>query len=176
MFAFIFFALVILYAVSVTLLIERMRKLERTVLFTTRHQNYLIYKVLDRLTPADAVRVEFYTLINGEKRKVSKMFLKVSQSLPLFVAFVDAKGNVATVDGAPAWAVSDESLATLVVAADGLSAVIMPVGPLGSFKVQVKADADLGGGVKEILGELDIELVGGEAVAVNISAGEPTDI
>lgn len=176
MFAFIFFALVILYAVSVTLLTERMRKLERTVLFTTRHQNYLIYKVLDRLTPADAVRVEFYVYIEGEKRKVSKMFLKNSQSLPLFVAFVDAKGAPAVVDGFPAWAVSDESLATLIVAADGLSAVVMPVGPVGMFKVQVKADADMSGEVKEILGELDIEVIGGEAVAVNISAGAPSDI
>jgi len=173
MFIFIFFCMVILYAVSVVKLTERMRKLERTILFTTRHQNYLIYKVLDKLTPVDAVRVEFFTLIDGEKRKVSKMFLKVTQKLPLFVAFVDALGNPATVDGAPSWAVSDESLATLDVAADGMSAMVNPIGPVGSFKVQVKADADLGEGVKEIIGEMDIDLMGGEAVSVNISAGEP---
>lgn len=176
MFIFIFLCLVILYAVSVVKLTERMRKLERTILFTTRHQNYLIYKVLDKLTPADAVRVEFFTIIDGEKRKVSKMFLKVTQKLPLFVAFTDAKGNVASVDGAPSWAVSDPSLATLEVGEDGLSAVVVPVGVLGSFKVQVKADADLGEGLKEIIGEMDIDLMGGEAVAVNISAGAPVDV
>jgi hypothetical protein len=101
------------------------------------------------------------------------MFLQDDKSLPVSVEFVDAKGNAAKVDGLPQWAVSDESLATLEVAADGLSAVVKPVGPLGSFKLQVKADADLGEGVKEILGELDIEVIGGEAVAVNIKAGEP---
>jgi hypothetical protein len=176
MFIFIFLCLVILYAISVVKLTERMRKLERTILFTTRHQNYLIYKVLDKLTPVDAVRVEFFTIIDGEKRKVSKMFLKVTQKLPLFVAFTDSKGNVASVDGMPSWAVSDEALATLEVGADGLSAVVVPVGALGSFKVQVKADADLGEGVKEIIGEMDIDLMGGEAVAVNISAGAPVDV
>lgn len=157
----------------IILLLSRVRELQRIVRYTSRQQNYLFYKLIDSLNPGGAARVIFYATIDGEKRKVIKMFLKDDQSLPVSVEFVDAKGNAAKVDGAPVWAVSDEALATLDVAADGLSAVVKPVGPLGSFKLQVKADADLGEGVKEILGELDIEVIGGEAVAVNIKAGEP---
>lgn len=103
------------------------------------------------------------------------MFLKDSQNLPLNVAFKDQKGNAAPVDGVPAWAVSDASLAVVEAADDGMSALIKPVGPLGAFKVQVSADADLGEGVSSIIGELDVEIVGGDAVSVQISAGAPVD-
>lgn len=79
----------------------------------------------------------------------------------------------AKVDGLPSWAVTDESLASLTVSEDGMSAMLLPLGPVGSFQVQVKADADLGEGVKEILGSLDVELAAGEAVSVEIAAGAP---
>ena len=82
-------------------------------------------------------------------------------------------GNAARVDGAPAWAVTDESAAKLEVAEDGMSAVLTPTGVAATFQVQVKADADLGEGVKELLGSLDVEVLSGEAVSLEISAGEP---
>lgn len=103
------------------------------------------------------------------------MFLKDSQNLPLSIAPVDAKGNAAKVDGVPAWSVTDPSLATLAVADDGLSAVLSPVGPLGAFKVQVSADADLGPDAKSIVGELDVEIIGGDAVSIQLKAGDPVD-
>lgn len=104
------------------------------------------------------------------------MFLKITQKLPLSVEFQDKLGNPAKVDGAPVWAVSDETLATLSVAADGMSAELVPTGAIGEFKVQVSADADLGEGVKSILGELAIELLPAEAVSVAIKAGEPVEL
>lgn len=127
---------------------------------------------LASLTRADSI--EFYNKsLTGRKIKLGgPMFLKVSDSLPLSIEIKDKFGNMAKVDGAPAWAVTDASLATVEVAADGLSAVLKPVGAVGSFKVQVSADADLGEGVKAILGELDIELLSGEAVAVALVAGQ----
>lgn len=103
------------------------------------------------------------------------MFLKVSQQLPLAVAFADAKGNPAKVDGKPQWALTDESLAAIEVADDGMSAILKPIGAIGAFKVQVKADGDMGEGVKEIMGELEIELLAADAVSVVISAGEPVE-
>ena len=78
----------------------------------------------------------------------------------------DKAGNVAPVDGAPLWTVSDESLATIVAEADGLSASVTPTGKLGLCTVQVSADADLSGEVKTILGNLELELIGGDAVSV----------
>lgn len=57
-----------------------------------------------------------------------------------------------------------------------MSATLTPIGPLGSFSVQVKADADLGEGVKEIIGELAVELSAGDAEVIALSAGAPSDI
>jgi hypothetical protein len=120
-----------------------------------------------------AKTVEIYVLINGEFKKVEHMFLKVSEKLPLSLVIKDSQGNPAKVDVAPKWSLSDESLAALEVSEDGLSAVLVPSGSLGSFAVQALVDADLGEGVKELLGELLVDLVSGEAVSVEISAGAP---
>ncbi len=103
------------------------------------------------------------------------MKLKISQNLPVSVTFEDKFGNTAQVDGLPSWAVTDEKLATLEVADDGMSAVVKPTGLAGSFKVQCSADGDLGEGVKSILGELDIDLLPGDATTVDLKAGDPVD-
>jgi hypothetical protein len=46
----------------------------------------------------------------------------------------------------------------------------MPKGPVGQCKVQVKADAVEGEETKEIFGELDLELIAGEAEVVKLTA------
>jgi hypothetical protein len=132
----------------------------------------LLHQIKESLLSKDAFFLEFYTKINGQTTKVDQMFLKVSDKLPLSVALKDKFGNEAQSDGKPSWALSDESLASLELSEDGKSALLLPKGTVGSFKVQVSADADLGEGVKSILGELDIELLAGEAVQVEIKAGE----
>jgi len=118
----------------------------------------------------NAVGILFY---NENNEEIKNMFLKVNQTLPLSISIKDKFGNDAKVDGAPSWALSDPSLGALTVAADGLSASLAPAGAVGAFKVQVSADADLGEGVKSILGELDVELLAGDAEVLSISAGEP---
>lgn len=135
-----------------------------------------VNSILILITPAKAERINFFAEVNGIKRKVESMFLKVTQSLPVSLSITDKKGNAAKVDGAPVWAVTDESLASLSVAEDGMSATVTPIGPIGSFSVQVKADADLGEGVKEIIGELAVELSAGDAEVIALSAGQPSDI
>lgn len=134
-----------------------------------------IEALLKRPAVGAASTIEFYTTLGGLKRKVTNMLLKVNQNLPLSVEFKDAQGNPAKVDGAPQWAVTAPDLADLEVAEDGLSAVLKPKGQLGSLVVQVTADADLGEGVKSILGELPVDLLSGEAVLVSIVAGAPVD-
>lgn len=122
----------------------------------------------------EASYIKFFKLVNGQKIPLEgKMFLKVSDNLPLSIEIKDKFGNAAKVDGKPGWAVTDESLGTVEVSEDGMSALFKPVGTAGVLKLQVKADADLGEGVKEILGELDLELISGEAVTIAIAAGSP---
>lgn len=125
-----------------------------------------IYQALRPDTMAETV--EFYVIKNGVKKKVDNMFMKIDEVADLAVAFKDRQGNLAKVDGIPQWALTDAALGTLAVAEDGLSAVFAPVA-VGLLKVQVKADADLGEGVKEIIGELEIDISALEAEKVEIS-------
>jgi hypothetical protein len=85
------------------------------------------------------------------------------------VAYVDAKGNPAKVEGAPVWSSSDDTILSVLAAADGMSAVVTPVGPLGSAQVKIEADADLGAGVSPIITLADVEVVAGTAVSGNVT-------
>lgn len=98
-----------------------------------------------------------------------------NQKFKVSIQPVDAKGNPARVDGVPFWAVGDMSILANVTADDGMSAEIFALGPLGTTQVTVTADADLGEGIKEITGILDVTVIGGEAVALTISTGVPEE-
>jgi hypothetical protein len=115
-----------------------------------------------------SVEVPPYNRIRGD---LTMFTITDSQKTNLAINPVDKKGNPAKVDGAPAWAVSDETLATLQPAADGLSAGLFANGPLGTFQVTVSADADLGEGIATISGVLDVEVIAGAAASLAISAG-----
>lgn len=84
------------------------------------------------------------------------------------IAYVDAKGFPAKVDGAPQWSSSDDTVFSVAQDASGLAATITPTG-LGTAQVRITADADLGSGVQEIITIGDIEVVGGQAVAGNLT-------
>lgn len=102
------------------------------------------------------------------------IILTDEQQVRLSVAFTTAAGNPARVDGVPAWESSDPSVIEIVdVAADGMSCTARTVGPLGSVQVSVKADADLGAGVREVAAVDTIEVMAAEAVSASISAGPP---
>lgn len=86
------------------------------------------------------------------------------------VSYVDAAGNPAAVDGAVAWASSDETLATVTPdSSDSTIVKVVPVGPLGQVQITATADADLGAGVTSLITTADIQIVAGEAVAGTIA-------
>lgn len=102
--------------------------------------------------------------------------IPVNKQLPLSVAYVDFKGNPAQVHGAPVWTSSDETTFVVVAAPDGMSAVVKPVGPVGTAQIKASADADLGDGVKNI-DVLDVAVaVAGEAVSGTFNPGELEDL
>ncbi len=101
--------------------------------------------------------------------------LTVDQQVSLAVAFQDSHGNPATVDGVPAWASSDDTLFALQAADDGMSAVVAAVGTIGAGQISVTADADLGAGTVQIIGTLDMQIVGGQAVSAVITPGSAED-
>jgi hypothetical protein len=103
--------------------------------------------------------------------------MTATQQCPLTFAVYDAKGNPASIDGLPVWATSDATKVALDIATDAMTAVARAVGPVTTENVQVsvQVDADLGTGVQPIIGLLDVQIVGGTATVVNISAGTPEE-
>lgn len=99
--------------------------------------------------------------------------LKDNEKVSVSISPVDAAGNPGKIDGVPVWSSSNETVLTVTPADDGLSAVLTTVGPLGNAQVEVNADADLGEGVKNVSGLIDVEVVAGETVALNPNVGTP---
>lgn len=89
----------------------------------------------------------------------------------------DRYGNPASIDGVPRWESSDPTVAFVSTYDDGMAADVVTAGRLGSAQVSVRCDADLGDGVRELVGVLDVDVVGGEAVMIALTpaAAEPKD-
>lgn len=100
------------------------------------------------------------------------MDLRDDQKTTLSISPVDAKGKPAAIDGAPTWASSDETVISLEVAGDGMTAVANGVAP-GTARVVVTADADLGSGTTPITGTLDFNVTAGQAATITITAAPP---
>jgi len=105
--------------------------------------------------------------------EVSMLILLDNQKVSVVIQPVSVKGNPAVLDDIPVWSVSDETLVSVVPAEDGMSAVVTAVGPIGAAQVTVKGDADLGEGVVEITGILDIEILASDAATFVITPGTP---
>lgn len=61
--------------------------------------------------------------------------------------FTKKDGSPGEIEGAPIWGLSSSALATLVVAADGMSAKVQHNGSVGDVDWSMSADGDLGAGV-----------------------------
>jgi hypothetical protein len=104
--------------------------------------------------------------------------LPIGMAVKMQVSYIDAAGNPAKVDGDVRWQSSSEDIVTVEVdTTDSTICTVTPQGDLGQVQVAASADADLGGGVKELITTCDISVVAGEAVAGTITpVGEPTPI
>lgn len=95
--------------------------------------------------------------------------LTATQQLTLTINPKDKKGNAAEVQDVT-WASSDETVVTLVPAADGKSCLVVGGAP-GTGRVTVNADADLGAGVSPLIGEEPITVSAGTATVIQLTAG-----
>jgi len=90
---------------------------------------------------------------------------------------VDSKGNPAQIDGLASWSSSSAAIVTVTnISADSLSADVVPGTALGSAQINVTADADLGSGVTQITGVLDVQVVAGQAVGFTIQTSPPVPV
>ena len=101
--------------------------------------------------------------------------LTTDQKTRVAVSLRDRYDNPATIDGTPRWETSDPGVITVSTLDDGRTGDIVTAGRLGAAQVTVRCDADVGDGVRELVGVLDVEVVGGEAVllALTPAAAEP---
>ena len=121
-----------------------------------------------------AIATGFKFYINGEE--ITTMYkMYYYQQVPISMTPVDKEKNPAPIDGVAVPSLSSPDFATLNdISADGLSALLVGIKP-GAFQVNITGDADLGTGVKNIVGTLDVELMPGEAVGFEIQTGTATD-
>jgi hypothetical protein len=98
-----------------------------------------------------------------------------SQQVSAMLKFVDSAGNPAVVEGIPTWAIDMPAVIAVDVSADGLTGTVRALGPLGTANLTVRADADLGTGVTEIIGTGVVNVVAGQAVTVEIQFGTPEE-
>lgn len=113
------------------------------------------------------------------------MDITTEQQLPFSFKVVDGRGRAVKVDGTPAAASSDETVATVTLAAnadgvswDGLVTAVAPSPEGSSQRITVSADADLGEGVQDVTGLLEFTVsldprTG--ARLVDIQPGAPVD-
>jgi hypothetical protein len=124
-------------------------------------------------------RIIFRTVVFKELNisifgEIKKMILTATQEFDLAIKPVDKKGNAAQVDGVPVWASTNVEIVTVTAAEDGLSC-IAKANKIGDAQISVKADADLGEGIRELVGVLDITVVAGEAATLTIINTAPRE-
>lgn len=117
---------------------------------------------------AEAVRLKFYLSNGGQLQEIMKMQLQAGKKASLLVKAFDQFDNETVIES-PRWDLTDQAMAVVEPSADGMSAVLTSKGPIGPFQVQFAADAKIGEGETPIAGSLDIEVLPGEAVRVEIS-------
>lgn len=100
-----------------------------------------------------------------------RITLTDSQQVILSLRAVDKKGQEATVDSV-LFQTSDESIAALVI--DGQTATVV-AGGVGTAQVTVTVDADLGQGVTPLAGVIDVIVIPGQAVGLQVVAGIPSE-
>lgn len=136
-------------------------------------------KILEAVVPSPAAGVRMLITMDGHliKEGLLPMALTITatQKFTAAVSFVDAKGNPALVEGAPVFAASDPAILTVVATADPNTVEVLAVGPVGAAQLTVTADADLGAGVVNVTGLLDVQVIAGQAVGVTIAAGVPVE-
>jgi hypothetical protein len=127
------------------------------------------------VVPPKAATLTFF--VNGKETTMENLTATQQEQVTLKVT--TKSGKPATLDGIPEWSSSDDSVATVTPAADGMSAVIKAVNDVGGVcQITASGDADLGAGVIPITGFLDVTVAmgsGGQAAVFELIPGAPTE-
>ena len=96
--------------------------------------------------------------------------LPADKQVKMQIAYVDAAGNPAAVDGLVVWQSSDTTIVVATVdVSDSTIVAVTPGGAIGQAQITATADVDLGAGVTPLITTADITVVAGQAVAGTIT-------
>jgi hypothetical protein len=133
-----------------------------------------ILRVAEQAGPPPATpQYRLWPLPMGERPVAAKM--SATQQCTVTVTFQDAHGNPARVDGVPSWFTDNSDVLSLQPTLDGMSCTASARGPIGTARLTLNADADVGAGVEPLLGTLDFNITGGKATVVQLDAGTPEE-
>ena len=102
--------------------------------------------------------------------------LAAGRAKTVSVLVTDKFGNAANVDGIPAWSSTDEAIATVTPSDDGLACTVVSTGKMGTVQINVRLDADLGDGVRELNGMALLDVTAGQASTIALLVSEDFDV
>lgn len=109
--------------------------------------------------------LKFYIIQGGKRVRVNKMDMKVTDVLDVNLEEDDALGDVVTLANVPAWSLTDASLGSLAVAADGMSASFTPA-KMGQGQIQASV---VNGAGQTLAASLDLNVLPGDAVSIKLA-------
>lgn len=143
---FLILVLAALFAIRIHLLEVRVKKLERAV----------------KPPPS---RLRFYIIKDGQKVEVKNMDVPADKKLLVNLEEDDVLGDVVSLPTAPSWSITDPSIGALVVAADGLSAIMTPA-KMGACQIQASVVNAAG---VTLAASMDVNVLPGDAVSLKLS-------
>jgi hypothetical protein len=111
----------------------------------------------------------------GDSMSLTVKDTDVPGTVDVSVAFKDAKGKPAKVDGVPTWAASDVTIVdSITPTTDGMGAKLHVTDTIGASQVTVTADVDLGDGMSSKDFVDTVSVIAGDAVAADFTFGTVT--
>lgn len=109
--------------------------------------------------------------VHTKGETILALTLTTTQQVSVSISPTDKRGHPANLDGAPVWSADNTDAVALTPAPDGLSCLIVALGPVGPVDIFVDADADLGAGVTPLRGTFQIEIVAAQATTIEVTPG-----
>ena len=118
----------------------------------------------------DITSTLLFNIIIGD---INMITINENQKVLLTAEPLSAKGNPAPIDGPIVWSVTSGAEFVSITPVDNLTAYATAIGPVGTAVVQATADSDLGTGTTFISNTIEVEVIGGQVVTLNIIPGTP---
>lgn len=91
------------------------------------------------------------------------------------LVLTDKFGNPAAVDGIPTWDTTGPEICAVEPYPNGMGAIVRALGKTGTSEISVTVDADMGEGVRTMVGTAAFDVLSGEVSVMALMVGEEVD-